>query len=163
MPRARRTRVIGADRSAIWTVVSDPYHLSRWWPKVVRVEAVQERKRGSGTLWTKVLRASSGRDVRADFRCLYSKEPLAYAWEQEVDNTPFAKVFRSAVTRIELDDADGGTAVTLKAEQRLRGLSRFGSFMLKRATRTQLDDALDGLEHLFEEQSTEAGETTPVR
>jgi uncharacterized protein YndB with AHSA1/START domain len=164
MPRARRTRVIAADRSAVWKVVSDPYHLSRWWPKVVRVEAVQERTRGTGTLWTKVLRAGSGRDVRADFRCLYSKEPLAYAWEQEVDDSPFAKVFRSAITRIELDETDRGTAVTLRAEQQLRGLSRFGSFMLKRATRAQLDQALDGLQRLFGEESTEEREeAAPAR
>ena len=156
MPRAGRTRVIGASRSAVWDVVSDPYHLSRWWPKVVRVEAVQERRRGTGTLWTKVLRASSGRDIRADFRCLYSKEPSAYAWEQEVDGSPFAKVFRSAVTRIELDEADGATRVRLDVEQRLRGMSRFGSFMLKRATRRQLDDALDSLQRLFEQPAEDA-------
>jgi hypothetical protein len=38
--------------------------------------------------------------------------------------------------------------VSLEAQQRLRGLSRFGGgFMLKRATGAQLDEALDGLEH----------------
>jgi hypothetical protein len=38
--------------------------------------------------------------------------------------------------------------VNLEAQQRLRGLSRFGGgFMLKRATGAQLDEALDGLEH----------------
>ncbi len=157
MPRARRTRVIDADRSELWEVVSDPHHLSRWWPKVVRVEAVQERKRGSGTLWTKVLRTSAGRDVRADFRCLYSKQPTAYAWEQEVEDSPFAKVFRSAQTRIQLDDANGGTRVSLEVVQRLRGMSRFGSFMLRRATAKQLDEALDALEELFTGSAGEDG------
>ena len=103
-PRDRRR-----PRSDVWRVVSDPYHLARWWPKVTRVEAVQERKRGTGTLWTKVLETSAGRSVRADFRCLYSKEPSAYAWEQEIEDSPFAKVLRSSVIRIELEDADGGT------------------------------------------------------
>jgi uncharacterized protein YndB with AHSA1/START domain len=149
--------VIGADRSSVWEVISDPHHLSRWWPKVVRVEAVQERSRGTGTLWTKVLRTKAGRDVRADFRCLYSKKPTAYAWEQEVEGSPFAKVFRSAVTRIGLDEADRGTIVELKVEQRLRGMSRLGSFMLKRATTTQLDEALEALADLFER----APEETP--
>jgi uncharacterized protein YndB with AHSA1/START domain len=138
--------VILAPRSAVWRVVSDPYHLSRWWPRVTRVEGVQERKRGAGTVWTKVLETKSGRTVRADFRCLYSKEPSSYAWEQEVDDTPFEKVFRSAVTRIELSDADGGTRVNLETQQRLRGLARFGGFMIKRASTTQLENALEGLD-----------------
>lgn len=149
MPKARRSRWIGADQRAVWSVVSDPHHLARWWPKVARVEAVQERKRGTGTVWTKVLQTSAGRNVRADFRCLYSKEPSAYGWEQEVEDSPFAKVFRSAETRIELSESDGGTLVSLETQQRLRGMSRFGGFMMKRATRTQLDVALDSLEGLF--------------
>jgi uncharacterized protein YndB with AHSA1/START domain len=150
VPRARRTRLIGADRAAVWAVVSDPYQLPRWWPKVARVEAVQERRRGSGTLWTKVLKTQAGRDVRADFRCLYSKQPSAYGWEQEIEGSPFQKVFRSSVTRIELAEANGGTSVKLEANQRLRGMSRLGSFMVRRATAAQLEEALDGLAALFE-------------
>jgi uncharacterized protein YndB with AHSA1/START domain len=150
VPRSRRSRLIGADRAAVWAVVSDPYQLPRWWPKVVRVEAVQERSRGTGTLWTNVLKTQAGRDVRADFRCLYSKQPSAYAWEQEVEDSPFAKVFRSSETRIELADANGGTAVKLEANQRLRGMSRLGGFMVKRATAAQLDEALASLAALFE-------------
>ena len=146
MPRARRSRVIPAERAAVWGVVSDPYHLARWWPKVMRVEGVQERKRGAGTVWTKVLETRAGRGVRADFRCLYSKEPNGLAWEQEIEGSPFEKVLRSSVTTITLADAKGGTNVTLDMEQRLRGLSRLGGFMVSRATRGQLDEALDGLE-----------------
>jgi uncharacterized protein YndB with AHSA1/START domain len=146
MPRARRSRVIPAGRSAVWRVISDPYHLARWWPKVMRVEGVQERRRGAGTVWTKVLETRSGRGVRADFRCLYSKELTSYAWEQEVENSPFEKVFRSSVTTITLAEAQQGTSVTLEVDQRLRGLSRLGGFMVARATRGQLDEALDGLE-----------------
>jgi uncharacterized protein YndB with AHSA1/START domain len=151
--------VIEAPRAEVWRVVSDPYHLARWWPKVSRVEGVQERRRGKGTLWTKVLETRSGRSVRADFRCLYSKEPSAYGWEQEIEDSPFAKVLRSSETRIELSDADGSTLVSLEAEQRLRGMSRFGGgFMLKRATGAQLDEALDGLEHALRGDGTEGGE-----
>jgi uncharacterized protein YndB with AHSA1/START domain len=157
MPKARRSRVIAAERPAVWRVISDPYHLARWWPKVMRVEAVQERRRGSGTVWTKVLETRSGRGVRADFRCLYSKEPTSYAWEQEVENSPFEKVFRSSVTTITLDDVPEGTQVTLEADQRLRGLSRLGGFMVSRATRGQLDEALDGLEAAL------AGDAEPER
>jgi uncharacterized protein YndB with AHSA1/START domain len=146
--KAKRSRLIAAPLRDVWRVVSDPYHLARWWPRVTRVEGVQERKRGTGTLWTKVLETKAGRSVRADFRCLYSKEPSAYAWEQEIEDSPFAKVLRSSEIRIDLEDRDGSTMVNLEAQQRLRGLSRFGGgFMLKRATGAQLDEALDGLEH----------------
>jgi hypothetical protein len=139
-------------------VVSDPYHLARWWPRVTRVEGVQERKRGTGTLWTKVLETKAGRSVRADFRCLYSKEPSAYAWEQEIEDSPFAKVLRSSEVRIDLEDREGSTMVSLEAQQRLRGLSRFGGgFMLKRATGAQLDEALDGLEHALVSDGDKAG------
>jgi hypothetical protein len=84
--------------------------------------------------------------VRADFRCLYSKEPSSLAWEQEIEGSPFEKVLRSSVTTITLADAQGGTSVTLDVNQRLRGLSRLGGFMVSRATRGQLDEALDGLQ-----------------
>jgi carbon monoxide dehydrogenase subunit G len=144
--KTSRSRPVEAPRPAVWDVVSNPYHLARWWPKVARVEAVQERTRGTGTLWTKVLQTQAGRHVRADFRCLYSKAPSAYGWEQEIEGSPFAKVLRSSEVRIELEEADGGTLVVLRAEQRLRGLSRFGRFMLRRATNRQLEEALDGLE-----------------
>lgn len=138
--------MIAADRRDVWRIVADPYHLARWWPKVTRVENVYERKRGSGTQWTKVLETAAGKGVRADFRCLYSRENEAYSWEQEIVGSPFAKVLHSAVTTIELSDVDGGTRVKLKVDQRLRGMSRLGGFMLRRATARQLDEALDGLD-----------------
>jgi uncharacterized protein YndB with AHSA1/START domain len=155
VPRARRSRVIAADREDVWRIVSDPYHFPRWWPLVTRVEGVYERKRGSGTQWTKVLETRSGKGVRADFRCRYAHENEGIAWEQDVVGTPFAKVLKSAVTTLELSDADRGTRVELEIDQRLRGMSRLGGFMMKRATRSQLDQALDGLERLVSEPQVE--------
>lgn len=146
MPRARRSRVIAADRGSVWRVVSDPWQLSRWWPKVTRVEDVRERRRGSGTQWTKVLETKAGKGVRADFRCLYAREGEAYSWEQEVEGSPFARVLASSVTTVGLADAQGGTRVTLEQEQRLKGMSRLGGFMLRRATGEQLKEALGGLQ-----------------
>jgi uncharacterized protein YndB with AHSA1/START domain len=157
--------VIGARRPAVWDVVSDPYQLPRWWPKVSRVEGVQERRRGSGTLWTKVLKTQAGRDVRADYRCLYSKEHSAYGWEQEIEGSPFAKVFKTATTAIELEDAaTDRTRVTIVVDQKLRGMSRTGGFMVRRATSQQLDEALESLADLFEggaAPAVSAGEPPP--
>ena len=164
MPRARRTRLIAAERGELWRVVSDPYQLPRWYPKVVRVEGVQERRRGTGTLWTKVLRTSAGRDIRADYRCLRSAEPSEYFWEQEIEGSPFAKVFKSAQTAILLDEEEQGTRVTITVDQKLRGMSRTGGFMVRRATGQQLDEALASLAGLFEapEAVGEAPELVPA-
>ena len=150
MARARRSRVIPAPRDDVWSVVSDPYHLPRWWPNVVRVEGVHERRGGSGSQWTNVFETSSGKSVRADFRCRYSRAPEAYGWEQEIPGSPFEKYLRSAVTEIELSEADRGTLIEIEIEQHVRGISRFGGGpMLKRATGRQLDQALDALERSF--------------
>ena len=146
MPKAKRSRVIAADRRSVWDLVSDPYHRTRWWPKVSRVEDVHGRASGSGTRWTDVLTTASGKGVRAEFRSLWSHELEGYAWEQRIEGSPFAKVLKSSVTSIGLEDRDPGTQVTIETDQRLRGLSRFGGFMLRRATGAQIDEALSGLE-----------------
>jgi uncharacterized protein YndB with AHSA1/START domain len=149
MPRAKRSRTIAADRRSVWDVVSDPYHRARWWPKVSRVEDVHERARGSGSQWTDVLTTASGKGVRAEFRCLWSRDLEGYAWEQQIEGSPFAKVLRSSVTSVTLEDRDAGTCVTIESDQRLRGLSRLGGFMLRRATGLQLDEALSALEQVL--------------
>jgi uncharacterized protein YndB with AHSA1/START domain len=154
MPKAKRSRVIAADRRSVWNLVSDPYHRTRWWPKVSRVEDVHERARGSGSQWTDVLTTASGKGVRAEFRCLWSREQDKYAWEQQIEGSPFAKVLKSSVTSVELEDRDSGTCVTIVADQRLRGMSRLGGFMLRRATAAQLDEALDGLERALGENDS---------
>lgn len=151
--------MIAAPRSDVWRLVSDPYHLPRWWPNVLRVEDVRDRRGGTGSQWTKVLATRSGKGVRADFRCRFSHDGESYCWEQDVVGSPFEKVLRSSVTEIDLSDADGGTLVRIAADQRLRGLSRFGGgSMLKRATGRQLDEALDGLRRALSEEGEEDGD-----
>jgi uncharacterized protein YndB with AHSA1/START domain len=150
MARARRRRVIPAPRGDVWRVVSDPYHLPRWWPGVARVESVYERKGGSGSQWTNVFETSKGKAVRADYRCRFARDEEAYGWEQEIPGSPFEKYLRSAVTEIALSDAGGGTLIEIETDQKLRGVSRFGGGrMLKRATGRQLDRALDALASSF--------------
>ena len=38
--------------------------------------------------------------------------------------------------------------MTIAQQQKLRGYSRTGGFLLRRATRSKLDEALDGLERI---------------
>ena len=141
--RVRRSRVVGAPPEDVWATVGDPYHLPRWWPRVERVELVQ----GDG--FTQLLRTDKGRAIRADFRVVQSRRPQLRRWRQEVDGTPFEGILVSAETEVRLEPAgERATRVTLSSEQKLRGMARFGGFMVRRATRRSLDGALEGLERL---------------
>jgi uncharacterized protein YndB with AHSA1/START domain len=142
VPTTRRTRTIAAPVEEVWSVVSDPHHLPRWWPRVRRVESVDEEA------FTVVLATDRGRTVRADQRVLESVAPQRLSWRQEVDDTPFARLLREARTTIELAPAEAGTQVTLELRQALRGISRLGGLMVSRAARRQLEDAFDGLERI---------------
>jgi carbon monoxide dehydrogenase subunit G len=66
---------------------------------------------------------------------------------EDVDGAPFAGFLQSAAVEIRLDDrGDGTSAVTIEARRRLRGMSRLGSPMMRRATGRTLERALDGIE-----------------
>jgi uncharacterized protein YndB with AHSA1/START domain len=140
-----RRRRIAAPTNALWEIVSDPYHLPRWWPRTQRVENVTGATPDDRS-WTQVLETKDGRGIRADYRSVdaVSGERLAYV--QTVEGTPFERFLRSARTEIQLEPEDGETKVTLAIEQRLRGLSRLGSPMMRRAIRRILSEALTGLE-----------------
>jgi uncharacterized protein YndB with AHSA1/START domain len=142
MPTTRRTRTLDAPPQEVWSVVADPHHLPRWWPRVQRVEGVDE------DAFTLVLATDRGRTVRADQRVLESVAPIRRTWTQQLEGTPFARLLREARTTVELAPAGSGTRVSLELRQALRGLSRFGGFMVSRAARAQLDAAFEGLEHI---------------
>jgi uncharacterized protein YndB with AHSA1/START domain len=130
----------------VWSLVSDPYSLPRWWPRTARVENVEQKSAGRRSQWTKVLETSEGRGVRADFRCLSSAENERYVWEQQLDGTPFARHLRSSRIEVALREGKGGTQVDLSSVQSLKGMSRLGSPMMRRGQGAILDEALDGLE-----------------
>lgn len=145
MPRISRSRLIDAGRDRVWDLVSDPHSLPRWWPRAQRVEDV----RGDGgrrTRWTMVLRTERGSGVRADFRCTASTSGERYAWEQEVEGTPFERILRYSSLEIGLAAQGGATEVTLLSDESLRGLSRLGGGMMRGAARRRLDQALEGIE-----------------
>jgi carbon monoxide dehydrogenase subunit G len=142
MPSTARTRTLAAAQQRVWELIADPDHMHRWWPGVKRMEAVD------GDRFTQVLTTRKGRPVRMDFVVVASDPPWRRAWEQEVIGTPFERVLDEAVTEIVLEPVDGGTEVTITLRQKLRGYSRTGGFMLRRATRKKLDEALEGLEQV---------------
>jgi uncharacterized protein YndB with AHSA1/START domain len=142
MATARRARTIAVAPQRVWEVIEDPHHMPRWWPGVTRMEGVEDDR------WTQVFTTKKGRAVRADFRLLDSDPPWRRRWEQELAGTPFERVLSEATTEIQLEPIDEGTRVKIELRQKLRGYSRVGGFMLRRATRTKLDEALDGLERV---------------
>jgi uncharacterized protein YndB with AHSA1/START domain len=140
MPTTRRTRTVDAAPKDVWGVVCDPYHLPRWWPKVERVEDVGRKR------WTEVMRTDKGRAVRLDQRLDASEAPRMRRWKQVLEGSPFERVVAESVTEVRIEQTPDGTRVTIELRRRLKGTSRLGGFMFKRAGRKQLDEALDGLE-----------------
>ncbi|MDQ6778009.1 MAG: hypothetical protein M3071_17765, partial [Actinomycetota bacterium] len=67
-------------------------------------------------------------------------------WAQEVAGSPFERVLGESITEVRVEPADQGTRVTIEQRQRLRGYSRFVGLVLGRASRTRLEQALEGLE-----------------
>lgn len=148
MARVARRRRIPVPPAEIWSVVADPYHLPRWWPRTRRVENVTGGG-PRGRKWTQVFETKDGRGVRADYRCVSAASQERYVYEQLLEGTPFEGILQSARTEIRLKPRDGSTEVTLASEQRLRGLSRLGSPMMRRATGRKLAEALSGLESVL--------------
>jgi uncharacterized protein YndB with AHSA1/START domain len=146
VPKVTRTRVVAADPPRVWELISDPHNMPRWWPKVVRVEDVRDPG-GKRARWTAVLGTERGTGVRADYRCTASTAGERYAWEQEIEGTPFERILKSSTVELKLRPSGPGTEVIVAGDEALRGLSRLGSTMLKGAARRRLDEALDGIEN----------------
>jgi uncharacterized protein YndB with AHSA1/START domain len=144
VPTARRSRIIAASVEELWEVICDPHHLPRWWPRVNRVEDVEDGA------FTEVMKTAKGKLVRADFRLVSSDERAhSLAWQQQLEGTPFARLLSSAETQVSLEPVGEGTSVTIELRQRLSGFfPRFGGFMVRRAAAATLDEALSGLERI---------------
>lgn len=146
MPTVNRSRVVAAPASRVWALVSDPYNMPRWWPRCVRVEDVSGGAGARRARWTAVMETEKRRTVRADFRCVSSAEGERYVWEQELEGSPFERILASSSLQIDLAQSEDGSKVSLRSVQKLRGLSRLGSPMMRGGTGRNLDAALDGIE-----------------
>ena len=146
MPVVTEHSDLDAPLERVWRVVSDPYSLPRWWPRVERVEEVSEAG------WTMVLMSDRGKPVRADYTLADSRPMELLEWNQELEETPFERMLSASRLVIQLvgDEGAGATAVKLRSTERLRGLARLGSPMVRRATRRRLSQALERLGELVE-------------
>jgi uncharacterized protein YndB with AHSA1/START domain len=141
VPTIRRTRTVWAAPAEVWAIVTDPHHMPRWWPRVKRVEGVAD------DAFTQVLTTNRGASVRADFRIIECAAPRM-RWAQELAGSPFERILAVSETEICVERDGERTRVVVSRDQRLRGLARLGAFMVNRASRRQLDEALVGLEAL---------------
>ena len=120
-------------------MVSDPYHLPRWWPRrVAGRERRHERRRRAPQQWTKVLETSRGRAACAPTTAA-SARPSASA----TSGSRRSRARRSSAScaarelEIRLEPSRRGTEVTADRRAALRGLSRFGSPMMRRGHRAR--------------------------
>jgi uncharacterized protein YndB with AHSA1/START domain len=146
MPTTRRHRTIAAEPERVWDMVSDPYHLPRWWPRVGRVEQVSDHG------FTEVFTLARGRTGRADFQITEMAENERMRWAQDLPGTPFERLFTKSETEVRLESQEGGarTKVTLTLDQSSRGFfNKFGGLFFRRAGKKMLGGALDELEKLL--------------
>lgn len=138
----RRSRTVSSPPEAVWAVVADPHHLPRWWPRVERVESVD------ADAWTCVMRTDRGSVVRADYSLLGDEAGRRREWAQQLAGSPFERLLREHRTAVRIEPAGDGTEVELTVVSKGRGTARLGAFMMRRAQRRQLDDALEALEEV---------------
>lgn len=151
MPNVARSRLIPTSGERVWALVSDPHNLPRWWPETVRVEDVHGNAGSSRSRFTQVFSTTKGKPVRADFRCTASTAGRRLVWEQELEGTPFEGFLRDSELELTIQPGSGSggsevTEVTVDARRKLRGLSKLGSLMMRRATGRTLNAALVGIE-----------------
>jgi uncharacterized protein YndB with AHSA1/START domain len=148
MPTVSRSRLIPAPAERVWALVADPHNLPRWWPETIRVEDVHGDPGARRSRFTQVLETSKGKPVRADFRCTASTAGRRLVWEQELVGTPFEGFLQQAELELQVEPGpeSGSSEVTIEGRRKLRGFSRFGSPMMRRATSQTLRSALDGIE-----------------
>jgi uncharacterized protein YndB with AHSA1/START domain len=140
----RGETVVAAAPGEVWSVVSDPEQLPRWWPGVTRVEEA------SPEAWTKVLSSPRGKAVRADYTRVEAVPGERLVWRQEVDQSPFERILVSAVTTVSLAAAEArATRVEIALDQKPRGWARFAPLQFRAAGSRQVRGALDGLRELF--------------
>ena len=107
MPTSRRSRTIAAPEEELWDVIRDPHHLPRWWPRVTRVEDVEDGA------FTEVMKTRKGKLVRADFTVAVCDEAgRTLIWSQLIEGTPFARVLQSAETQVGSSPPGDRVAVT---------------------------------------------------
>lgn len=142
--KVRRSREVAARIDDVWRIAADPHRLPLWWPQTQRVESV------SRAGWTSVFTTPRGRTVRADYSLATTEPPTLARWRQDVEGTPFERIFKAVAYELRLAPAGEGTQVELEVDQQPAGWARFGRLQLRRAAGRQLATALSALAEAVE-------------
>jgi uncharacterized protein YndB with AHSA1/START domain len=137
---ASEERTLSAAPEDVWRVVGDPHHMPRWWPGCKRMEGVET------DAFTQVFQTKRGKTVRMDFRVVEVEAPWRLVFQQELADSPFSGFLGESVTEIALQSVSEGTRVVITQRHRLRGYSRTGALIFRRAAGEKLNGALNGLE-----------------
>lgn len=141
--KVSRTRTLEAAPAEVWAIVGDPGQLWRWWPRVDRVESVDSAG------FTEVYKTKKNRTVRADFRIAALDQEREIRVVQQLEGTPFERIFAKAGKRCLVEPEGTGTRLTVELTQTPAGLARLGGLMVRKAMRRQLDAGLDALTALL--------------
>jgi uncharacterized protein YndB with AHSA1/START domain len=141
------TRLIDAPRELVWSVWTDPKHLSQWWgPDGFRTTTSAFDFKAGG-VWRFVMHGPDGRDYenRVTFDEIVKPERIAYHHGGGDDVEPVQ--FRTIVT---FDDLGGKTRVTLRgtfpsAEERARVIREYGADKGLAQTLARLGEYVEGL------------------
>jgi len=144
MATTSRSREIDAPVEDVWKLISDPYHLPRWWPGVTRVQDVRQES------FTQVVPTKRGKPMRLDFRVTESVPMERRSWSQSLPGTPFERLLEAWSTTVTLTAVGERTLVTVEEVQQLRGSFRMGLPLQRRPARRRVDEALAGLAELLE-------------
>ena len=143
-PVVSRSRTVPAAPERLWTAVADPACLPDWWA------GRRTREDASREAWTTVLQHTQGRTLRADYTLLESDHPRRLSWRHEVDESPFERIPTRRSPCSSSNPSRRARRARLTTRPELRGMSKLGGLQVSRATRKQLDEALDGLQALAE-------------
>ena len=141
------TRLLDAPRELVWSVWTDPKHLSQWWgPNGFRTTTSAFEFKAGG-VWRFVMHGPNGRDYqnRITFDEIVKPERIAYHHGGDDDVEPVQ--FRTTVT---FDDLGAKTRVTLRgvfpsAEERKRVIWEYGADKGLVQTLARLGEYVEGL------------------
>jgi uncharacterized protein YndB with AHSA1/START domain len=141
------TRLVNAPRELVWSVWTDPKHLSQWWgPDGFRTTTSAFDFKAGG-VWRFVMHGPDGRDYenRVTFDEIVKPERITYHHGGGDDVEPVQ--FRTIVT---FDDLGGKTRVTLRgtfpsAEERARVIREYGADKGLAQTLARLGEYVEGL------------------
>jgi uncharacterized protein YndB with AHSA1/START domain len=137
----------GIDR--VFDFLANPSNLTEWWPRVVRVEAIEGVPGQAGLLWTSVVEADSGRRLRLDYEMVEVDPGARLIWEHRLEGTAFGAHLVRQSTEVTVAGRDGKATIDVRLSGELRGAAKLAGPSLKSDQKKLLAVALERLAGAF--------------